>query len=512
MRRPDQATGRRGGGAAGAHPAATGGGAALAALVTVVTLVVLTGAPPALARSAGARIPTRLSAQTQDCIDCHAEQTRGIYQEWGRSKHYRANVGCYECHGASKGEPDAFEHEGNWISIIVSPKDCSRCHEKEVAEFEESHHARAGMILGSLDNFLADIVEGDWNFHGGSALTVSGCKQCHGAPVEVGDDGSLKATSWPNTGMGRINPDGSVGACTACHQRHAFSAAQARRPENCGKCHLGPDHPQKEIYEESKHGIAYRAHQDELNLDSSKWVLGEDYTAAPTCATCHMSAVRTADGEFLPVTHDVGMRISWNNRPPKSVRPEISDAKLGLEKMAKVNWKTRRANMKKVCSVCHTPNFVNNFYEQYDGVVTLYNTKFAEPGLDLMKYLASNGLVTPTKFDEPVEWTWWEIWHHEGRRARHGVSMMAPDYTHWHGLYEVAKHWYTKFIPELREIAEHAKASDDEARRRAGEGLDAKIDALLERREHAWYVGKLPKAEQEKRRKAQEAFRRRYSK
>lgn len=34
--------------------------------------------------------------------------------------------------------------------------------------------------------------------------------------------------------MGRLNPDGSAGACTACHQRHAFSVAQVRRPENCG--------------------------------------------------------------------------------------------------------------------------------------------------------------------------------------------------------------------------------------------------------------------------------------
>ena len=76
-------------------------------------------------------------------------------------------------------------------------------------------------------------------------------------------------------------------ACTACHQRHAFSAEQARRPENCGKCHLGPDHPQKEIYEESKHGIAFFANVDAMNLDSPKWIVGEDYTAAPTCATCH---------------------------------------------------------------------------------------------------------------------------------------------------------------------------------------------------------------------------------
>ncbi len=227
-------------------------------------------------------------------LDCHAAESAGIYQEWGNSKHYRANVGCFDCHEADPTDTDAYEHNGYTIATIVSPKDCSSCHAREVAEFDESHHAKAGLILGSLDNFLADIVEGDTNFYGGSALTVSGCKQCHGGVVEVNDDGSLKPTGWPNSGMGRVNPDGSIGACSACHQRHAFSSAQARRPENCGKCHLGPDHPQMEIYEESKHGIAYRAHEDELNLDSSKWVLGfwARTTPAPrpvlpiTCRRC----------------------------------------------------------------------------------------------------------------------------------------------------------------------------------------------------------------------------------
>jgi len=451
-----------------------------------------------------------MSEETGECIECHATETTGIYQEWGTSKHFRANVGCYECHQAEKGDADAFDHEGHRISIIVSPKDCSRCHEKEVAEFDDSHHAKAGRILGSLDNFLADIVEGDWSFYGGSALTVSGCKQCHGAIVEVNDDGSLKPTGWPNTGMGRINPDGSIGACTACHVRHAFSAEQARRPENCGKCHLGPDHPQKEIYEASKHGIAYRANEDDLNMDRPKWVLGEDYTAAPTCATCHMSAVRTSSGDLVPVTHDVGLRISWNNRPPMSIRPEVSDAKLGLEKNAKITWQERRANMKEVCNVCHTPNYTNNFYEQYDGVINLYNSKFAEPGLALMKVLYDNDMITKMKFDDQVEWTWWEIWHHEGRVARHGASMMAPDYTHWHGMYEVAKHWYSKFIPELQEIVEKNMHSDDPKKVESAKLLQAEIDALLARPEHAWYTGNLPEEEKAKRRKAQEEFKARY--
>ncbi|MHC4819704.1 MAG: multiheme c-type cytochrome, partial [Planctomycetota bacterium] len=124
-----------------------------------------------------------------------------------------------------------------------------------------SHHAKGGRILGSLDNVLAEVVEGNNAFvtpgfpEGVSAAAVNGCWQCHGSQVKVLKDGQLDPATWPNTGIGRINPDGSEGSCTACHSRHAFSAAQARHPDNCGKCHMGPDHPQKEIYEESKHGI-----------------------------------------------------------------------------------------------------------------------------------------------------------------------------------------------------------------------------------------------------------------
>ena len=456
-------------------------------------------------------IPGEMSKKTKECLECHADESPGIYQAWGESKHHAAKVGCYECHQAAEDDPDVvIDHNGHNISVIVSPKDCAKCHQKEVKEFSESHHAKAGLILGSLDNFLADVVEGNWDFHGGSALTVSGCKQCHGSVVEMNEDGSLKATGWPNTGMGRVNPDGSIGACTACHQRHAFSAAQARRPENCGKCHLGPDHPQKEIYDESKHGIAYEAHKNKLKLDNSKWVLGEDYTAAPTCATCHMSAVRTTEGKFVPVTHNIGLRISWNNRPPKSIRPEVSDEKLGLEKMAKIGWEERRENMVQVCTVCHSRNHTENFYEQYDGVVDLYNSKFAEPGIAIMKLVYANKLISATKFDDDVEWTWWEIWHHEGRVARHGASMMAPDYTHWHGLYEVAKHWYSKFIPQLKKIVAKNAASGDKAKVAGAKKLQAAIDELLARPEHAWYLGKLPAAEAEKRDKDRAEFNKRY--
>ena len=184
----------------------------------------------------------------------------------------------------------------------------------------------------------------------GMASANVGCKQCHGSKVALkGTDGSLitvddlqagrerqadesagggaglkndkgypmfDESTWPNTGIGRINLDGSLGSCSACHSRHDFSPRRARQPENCGKCHLGPDHPQKEIYEESKHGVAFRDLKDHMNLDADEWVLGKDYTQAPTCATCHMSGNVRNDGK---VTHDPGERISWTNRPPVSM-------------------------------------------------------------------------------------------------------------------------------------------------------------------------------------------------
>ena len=82
---------------------------------------------------------------------------------------------------------------------------------------------------------LAEVVEGYVEFsHDGekispSPVAVSGCLQCHGSEVKVLENGKLDPATWPNTGMGRLNPDGSKGSCSACHVRHNFSLAQARR-------------------------------------------------------------------------------------------------------------------------------------------------------------------------------------------------------------------------------------------------------------------------------------------
>ncbi len=492
-------------------------------------------------------------ANSETCVECHAQSNPGIVDHWRGSTHAEKGVGCVECHRADRKDVDGYEHFGWHIATIVTPRDCSRCHVEEAFEFSNSHHSKAGNILASLDNFLAEEVEGMRGMFSphsptpgkplrqvnGGASAYSGCKQCHGTlvalqstdggmitveelePDSEGQPTNLDAvakvlrddngkplfhpSTWPNTGIGRLNLDGSRGSCSACHSRHDFSPRRARRPENCGKCHLGPDHPQKEIYEESKHGAAYRDLKEHMNLDASDWVLGVDYSQAPTCATCHMSGHSRNGGK---VTHDPGERISWTNRPPVSL---VMDTDINHKIVTETDPEKRRAlihdtadekrnRMKEVCSHCHTPDYINAFYYQYDDLILLFNEKFAKPGLKIIAALREADIITPTQFDEEIEWTWFFLWHHEGRRARHGASMMAPDYTHWHGMFEVADRFYMGLIPQARELAHEAGAR--------GHAATRVIEEILARPEHEWFEG----GAEEFTRRVQEGMKARYGK
>ncbi len=434
--------------------------ATLCVLMVGLVLPLLVAASPAESQAAGGA--PGMSEAGRACVECHKEMNPGIVAQWWGSAHAQAGVNCYSCHQANEGDPATFDHYRFRIAVIVTPNYCARCHQQEVEEFAASHHAQAAQFIGSLDNFLGEIVEG------GPAAN-NGCRQCHGSEVVYLGDGKFDPATWPNSGIGRVNPDGSRGTCAACHGRHAFSSAQARQPENCGKCHMGPDHPQIEIYNESKHGIQYRANREKMNLDSKSWVVGQDYWAAPTCSTCHMSATVNQ-----PITHDVGARIGITLRPVVSFKLE--------------NWEARQSAMQDVCSACHQTSWVENFYAQYDATIDLYNEKFAKPAQEIMDKLYAEKKLTRTPFDEKIEWTFFELWHHEGRRARMGTAMMGPDYTQWHGFYEVAKNFYNEFLPEAEAL------------------LPGISDEVLSREEHRWKSGMSP----EKMQKLIEFYKKRY--
>jgi hydroxylamine dehydrogenase len=403
------------------------------------------------------RIERSIAPEAVACIECHKAKNPGLFDDWARSRHASAGITCLDCHLAQPGDTDvAKAHEKYYsqkdlpygeqkykvpITAIVTPKDCSRCHPDEVMQYSKSKHANTLEIIWKIDPWLNKGMNSD------NERKV-GCFNCHGTIIKLDKNGTVDPATWPNVGVGRLNVDGSKGSCTSCHTRHRFSVAEARMPEACDQCHLGPDHPQIEIYEESKHGTMYHAYKDQYNFNAAPgtWTPGTDYRA-PTCAACHMSGSGKVMG-----THDVTERLSWETQAPLTIRPK--DFK---PLPAGTDWKVEREKMKNVCRACHGDSWINDFYRGFDKAVEDYNEIYFKPAKKKLGELYEKGLLDKTKFfDERLEVTFYELWHHEGRRARMGTMMMAPDYAWWHGFYECKMH-FANFMEEANHLIETGK-------------------------------------------------------
>ena len=134
------------------------------------------------------------------------------------------------------------------------------------------------------------------------------------------------------------------------------------------------------------------------------------------------------------------------------------------------------------CLTCRNAAWVDNFHTQYDGMVTLYDDKFGTMGSAL--YALTKPLLKPVEFSNRIEFTRYGIWHHEGRRPRHGASMTGPGCTQWHEIYEVARHFYSEYLA-------NEAGSKDPRRARAATALKARLDEVLASDDHKSYVGKM---------------------
>ncbi len=305
------------------------------------------------------------------------------------------------------------------------------------------------------------------------------CMECHGSAVlpakpnaiqgvdapyaRVDGSPDMVLLGWPNDGVGRINPDGSLGTCAACHTRHTFSIVEARKPHTCGQCHLGYDHPQKEIYEESKHGNIYDSEGEEWNWVNLPWRPGIDFRA-PTCATCHMSTLADKNGKMIVKgTHDFGERLVWEAQAKwsfgQTYYPDPLAHKNGFAKK-RPDWKNPlelgnaalsspdnpRGRMMAICKSCHASDWIYSYFTWYDSINTDYNVTWAYANA-LLKSAYKMGIqenrngkvvmdrkVLGDDTDEYMEMMYYYIWHHDGRRWRMGAAMMGPDYTHWLGI------------------------------------------------------------------------------
>jgi hypothetical protein len=366
---------------------------------------------------------------TGKCAECHLRQQYSVVHEYEMSKHAAKGVTCLDCHQPQKGqEKDKQDHNGFVITAHITPANCRSCHEQIYEEFARSRHAAASWsaVYGEEGLTPEEVKFGEeWNpgyvkrpanvlakLEAGNAI-AAGCAQCHS--------------------VGKPHEDGTIGNCTACHTRHTSSVAIARMPRTCGQCHMGPDHSQIEIYEESRHGILFEAQHNLLNLAVPAKELTTRDMFVPTCATCHMSGINGHK-----VTHNPGERLSYY----------LADA---ISKH-RPNYQQAQQNMKEICNQCHAKALIEGVYAQADEVVKNTNEK-VQKAQELVAGLRKDGSLGPEPFQKPIDFLLFDLWHYDGRTSKHGAFMGGADFVQWHGNYELLK----KQV-ELEEMAEELRA------------------------------------------------------
>ena len=439
-----------------------------------------------------------LSPQTQTCLACHTTYTPGIVKDWQSSRHAgmipsealkksllekrisaeslpdelgKYAVGCYECHSLNpERHKDSFSHMGFTINVVVTPDDCKTCHPTEAKQFygSKKSHAVKNLLGNPVYNTLVSTITGVKKVENGKILSDKPsestlhetCLGCHGTHIEskglkivttgMGEISIPDLTNWPNQGVGRENPDGSLGACSACHARHSFSIEVARKPYTCSQCHLEPDVPAWNVYHESKHGGIFFSKYQEWSLNSVPWIVGKDFKT-PSCATCHNSLLVSPTGDVIVErTHDFGSRLwvrifglIYSHPQPKSGNTTIIKNMDGLSLptsftgnlaseylIDKTDQEERLNSMKKVCNTCHSTAWINGHFSKFERTIretdemTLAATKLMISAWEKEIEDKSN------PFDETIEQMWARQWLFYSNSIRYASAMTgAPDYT-----------------------------------------------------------------------------------
>lgn len=480
-------------------------------------LLIISFFTPALC---GAGVP--ISDDSQACIDCHALMHPGIVKGWEKSRMSRVTpssakrlpalerrisvdkvpddlsdivVGCAECHTQKpEDHKDTFEHNGFSVHIVVTPRDCALCHPVEVQQFDKNlmAHAYGNLQNNSVYRDLADAVNGVKSMDGLKSTIrrpdpetdADSCFYCHGTRIEVKGietrdthDGEMTfpvLAGWPNHGVGRINPDGSKGACSACHTRHQFSIEMARKPYTCSECHKGPDVPAYKVYSVSKHGNIFSSIGGAWKFDVVPWVAGKDVTA-PTCATCHVSLLTNEEGDVLAKrTHQMNDRLAWRifgliyaHPHPKSpdttvirnaaglpLPTELTGEPAGKWLIDEERQKERKERMQRVCLSCHGTSWVTGHFARFENTIQTTNemvlgaTKVLLSAWD--KGIAKGPVQKDSIFNETLEKKWVEQWLFYGNSTRYASAMGGADY----GAFADGRWYLSKNIQEMLDWVE----------------------------------------------------------
>jgi hypothetical protein len=399
---------------------------------------------------------------SDECVDCHIASgvTKGVVADWKQSRHAAKNVTCRNCHLADPGDKDSFSHHGFSITKTPSPKDCSKCHSKQVIQFSKGKHSLGWIKMQSAARYKA--IPND-------KMRASMCEGCHS--------------------VGKVYADGSAGKCDSCHTRHTFSKIEARQPEACETCHMGLDHEQIQYYKTSKHGVIFG--------------IDRNIKRTPTCVTCHM------DGG----THDVSQGVTLGTVSQgafitsKSSRDTYVEDPNGIvmRGITQEDFDANRAKMLSICSRCHSTSFARTVLENADEIKVQSDKKVGE-AIAIIKGLHKEGLLDPMPEKRPpnpvtgtqltltgqqtysntsgIEAEFFEMYKYALIHAWKGAYHMNPDYAHWYGWAQLnldleKVKGENRMMRKTAALEKTQKAEEAAGKKTAGFGVGAAALALI---------------------------------
>lgn len=405
----------------------------------------------------------------ESCSSCHQKYHPTIVRQFEQSAMGRKGVQnpkvdypldhltCANCHGA---DHDKIMASKGRVSEAV----CGACHAQIYKEHVLDSGHSYGPGPGELGiNWERNIGVPHYNQMPRKVMEM-GCDPCHTQA------GATEAPYWSEEEQKYVDLSSLPyrNGCIACHTRHSFSLAEARKPEACYTCHMGPDHPNYEAYMSSKHGALYVAHGDDWDWNVS---LAEAKWDAPTCAYCHM-LYRDENGKGF-VSHNMSRKIIWG-MGVQAASGQLSDITNTEENRKK------RDEMVKVCLTCHSEDKARDYLasadahklagdalvvEARDILAELYAEKLIEPShgkssAGLLKGPRYTAIELPTLAAQhwpaglyydvtEIEREYFDLFFFSNLKSYKGAFHMSPDYSWWYGYADTLGH-----LASIRDEAE----------------------------------------------------------
>jgi hypothetical protein len=399
------------------------------------------------------------SLDPSTCAECHRELHATVVRQFESSAmgtpgtqnasiEQRPTMTCADCHGT---DHDRIMASQGRVAETV----CAGCH----AQIYQEHVLDAGHSYGPGPGDLGINWERNIGVPNYAQMPRKvmemGCDPCHAQA------GATDAQYWSEEQQQYVDTSSLVyrNGCIACHTRHSFNLVEARKPEACYTCHMGPDHPNYEAYMSSKHGSIYVARGAEWDWTAD---LAEAQWDAPTCAYCHMVYVREDGARYS--SHNMTRKIVWG-MGTQAAGGELTDILDQPENRA------RRFEMVRVCMTCHSEDKSRGYLRSADAhklagdalvieareiLAGLYDDGLIEPShgwraagllpgpefsaVELPSGLAAHWPAGLYYDVTAVEREYFDMFFFSNLKSYKGAFHMSPDYAWWYGYADVLGH------------------------------------------------------------------------